>query len=72
MKRWQDDRSHHLRELRRHRDSSCSSQATPGRFRKRKARDCGHAQCPMCHSDKFPRRIPTRREKITARDIEND
>lgn len=33
-----------------------------GRFRKKDAWDCGHTQCFMCHSDKFPKRLPTYQE----------
>jgi len=34
-----------------------------GRFRKRKAMDCGKTKCGLCHNDKFgPKRTPTRKE----------
>lgn len=33
-----------------------------GRFRKKKAFDCGNPQCKLCHSDKFPKREKTRQE----------
>lgn len=35
-------------------------------FRKRHPQDCGHAQCQMCHSDKYPKRTPTRQEVIRS------
>jgi hypothetical protein len=33
-----------------------------GRFRKRRAFDCGKPQCRLCHCDKFPKRYDTYQE----------
>ncbi len=44
-------------------DCLCDDQA--GRFRKRKAFDCGKPRCQLCHGDKFPRRKLTKQERIT-------
>jgi len=33
-----------------------------GRYRKRKAMDCGNPQCGVCHSDKYPKRDLTTQE----------
>ena len=33
-----------------------------GKQRKKHGGDCGHPRCQLCHSDKFPRRIPTQAE----------
>lgn len=41
-------------------DCECDNQK--GRFRKKDAFDCGNPQCKICHSDKFPKREPTRKE----------
>jgi hypothetical protein len=36
----------------------------PGRFRKAlRCSGCGRARCQVCHPNKFPRRVPTRKEK---------
>lgn len=36
-----------------------------GYFRKRKPLDCGKSRCQCCHGEsKFPKRIPTRKEKL--------
>jgi len=34
---------------------------TQSRF-KHKAGDCGHSRCGQCHPNKFPKRVPTRKE----------
>lgn len=34
----------------------------PGRYRKTHI-GCNRASCQLCHPDKFPRRIPTRKEQ---------
>ena len=41
-------------------------QAGPkGRMRKRKPFDCGISRCTCCHGEiKFPKRIPTRKERM--------
>lgn len=37
---------------------------TVGRFRKSlKCLGCGRARCQLCHPEKYPKRIPTRKEK---------
>lgn len=41
-------------------DCICDKQK--GRFRKKKALDCGNPQCHLCHSDKYPKRELTYRE----------
>jgi hypothetical protein len=41
-------------------DCICDQQK--GRFRKKDAWDCGHTQCYLCHSDKFPKRETTLQE----------
>jgi hypothetical protein len=36
---------------------------TAGKFRKTlRCAGCGKARCTICHSEKFPKRIPTRKE----------
>lgn len=40
----------------------CSRDIQVGRYRKRKAFDCGNPQCYICHSDKFPKRDDTHQE----------
>lgn len=44
--------------MRRHQE-----QKHKGRQRKKHGGDCGNSHCHLCHSDKFPRRIPTKAEK---------
>jgi hypothetical protein len=48
-------------------DAPCDEQI--GRFRKRKAFDCGNARCPLCHGHKYPKREPTRDELASKRDL---
>ena len=39
-------------------------QPTPGRYRKTlRCGGCTRARCQVCHSDKFPKRTPTRQEQ---------
>ena len=38
-----------------------------GRFRKKDAWDCGRSRCAGCHSDKYPKRTPTRHEEESSR-----
>jgi hypothetical protein len=41
-----------------------------GRFRKTlRCAGCGRARCQLCHSDKFPKRIPTRKEQQAKDDL---
>jgi hypothetical protein len=41
-----------------------------GRYRKTlRCGGCGRARCQVCHSDKFPKRIPTRKEAQSRRDF---
>jgi len=35
-----------------------------GRFRKKRAFDCGNPRCGICHSDKYPKRKETRQELL--------
>lgn len=38
-----------------------------GRFRKGlRCAGCGNARCQLCHPYKFPRRVPTRQERLAA------
>jgi len=60
VKRFHDEISHMLRQRRIACDARMSKTEL-GRFRKRKAFDCGHSKCPICHPDKFKRK-PTRKE----------
>lgn len=41
-------------------DCVCDDQK--GRFRKKDAYDCGKSKCQICHSYKFPKRLPTNKE----------
>ena len=45
-------------------DCTCDDQ--PGRFRKTDGYDCGHSQCYVCNHGKFPKRIPTAQEVLSA------
>lgn len=41
-----------------------------GRFRKTlRCAGCGRARCQVCHSEKFPKRTPTRQEQQAQRDF---
>lgn len=43
-----------------------------GRFRKAlRCGGCGRARCQVCHSDKFPKRIPTRKERQSFYDFQD-
>lgn len=48
-------------------DVDCRCDDQPGRFRKRDAHDCGRARCQVCHGYKFPKREPTRQERVADR-----
>jgi hypothetical protein len=41
----------------------CPCEQQKGFFRKRDAWDCGHTQCRLCHSYKFPKRVTTLHER---------
>ena len=44
-----------------------------GRFRKTlKGAGCGKARCQVCHPEKYPKRIPTRKEKQVDAYTPND
>lgn len=49
-------------------DCDCDEQK--GRFRKKKAFDCGIPQCKICHSDKFPKREKTYQERCADLKLE--
>ncbi len=54
--------------------SGLPSVAEPPAGRFRKALRCGgcrRTRCQLCHYEKFPKRIPTRREIQTASDLED-
>jgi len=62
MKRYHEDLSRIRREHRLHlrwvhgwpqKPVNCNCDHQVGRFRKRKARGCGHARCFLCHGDKI-------------------
>lgn len=40
--------------------------STKCRSRKRHALDCGNTACQLCHSDKYPKRTPTRQEQLNS------
>lgn len=42
----------------------------PGRYRKTH-NGCNRAACQLCHPEKFPKRIPTRKEKQAEYDQRN-
>jgi hypothetical protein len=42
----------------------CVCDVQKGRFRKKRAFDCGHTRCQLCHADKYPRRHKTRQELL--------
>jgi len=69
MKRWHQDYTKSFKEWKKHCKDHvefnypCNDQV--GRFRKRKALDCGNPQCYICHSDKYPKRNLTRQELIS-------
>lgn len=44
--------------------------ATIGRYRKSlRCYGCGRLRCQLCHPEKFPKRIPTLREKLVDQDL---
>lgn len=42
----------------------------PGRFRKTHI-GCNRASCQLCHPEKYPRRIPTRKELQAKKDFQH-
>jgi hypothetical protein len=44
----------------------CACDEQMGRFRKKRAYDCGTPRCRLCHGDKFPRRRPGRQETVAG------
>lgn len=60
MRRWHEDQSVAHRQWRVHshfvhsgQPTGCPCDEQPGRFRKRRALDCGRARCQLCHFDKI-------------------
>lgn len=48
----------------------CDHADEQGRFRKAwRAGGCGKARCQVCHPEKFPKRIPTRKETQVRQDL---
>ena len=44
--------------------------ATVGRYRKSlRCYGCGRSRCQLCHPEKFPKRVPTLREKLVDKDL---
>lgn len=47
-----------------------SYEPAPGRYRKTlRCGGCTRARCQVCHSDKYPKRIPTRQELQAKKDL---
>jgi hypothetical protein len=44
----------------------CVCDMQKGRFRKRRAFDCGNTRCHICHGDKYPKREKSRQELNAA------
>ena len=69
MRRYHEEKHlfEHRAKLRQHLDSRFSiheRHIEPGRFRKAlRCGGCGRARCQLCHSEKYPKRIPTRKEQ---------
>lgn len=54
MKRWHDEKHIAFRNLKEYEKSTLGGNKNQlGRFRKKDAHDCGHANCIMCHSEKI-------------------
>jgi len=64
MKRWHDDFTHMCRQWKTF-TIIHGTKKSKGYFRKKKSFDCGNSQCYICHSDKYPKRELTQREKIS-------
>ncbi len=69
MKRYHEEQHIIERRLREHRnlfDDRFRNVNTPaGAYRKAiRCSGCGRARCQVCHPEKFPRRVPTRQEKL--------
>jgi hypothetical protein len=47
----------------------CVCDAQKGRFRKKRAFDCGGSRCHICHADKYPIRKKSRRELIAELEL---
>jgi hypothetical protein len=45
-------------------DIDCDCDVQRGRFRKKRAFDCGKTRCRLCHADKYPRRQKARQEVL--------
>ncbi len=72
MKRWHQDYYKSHREMRKlHNYVEGSWREQIGRFRKKKAFDCGNTQCGICHQDKFPKRQLTEQEVISKLDFKD-
>ncbi|HKI37947.1 MAG TPA: hypothetical protein VKA46_39195 [Gemmataceae bacterium] len=60
MRRWHQEQTVSRRQWRIHQKfvhddlpTGCDCDDQVGRFRKRRALDCGHARCQLCHFDKI-------------------
>jgi hypothetical protein len=68
MKRYHEEK--HIIERRRE-EARCAygwEPNKPGRYRKTHI-GCNVAACQCCHPEKFPKRIPTRKEKQSQQDL---
>jgi hypothetical protein len=68
MKRYHEEQHIVARRERQYVSAHEHSPRTPGRFRKTHI-GCNRASCQLCHPEKFPRRIPTRKEQQALRDL---
>lgn len=68
MKRWHEERKIMLTNARMN-DILKRGHLPLGKFRKSNPCDCGNTRCQLCHSDKYPKREKTEKEKISDLDL---
>jgi hypothetical protein len=62
MRRYHEEKHIIARRLKENSAAFCFDAPHPSRFRKTHI-GCNRAACQLCHPGKFPKRIPTRKEK---------
>lgn len=68
MKRYHEEKHIIGRRLKENRSTSSFNDPKPGRLRKTHL-GCNKASCQLCHPEKFPKRIPTKQELQSKKEL---
>ena len=82
LREWSKHRARHIEENQKNsgRDRvgmdvnvvECVCDDQVGRFRKKKAFDCGNSRCQVCHFHKFPKRLESLQEGVARREFQKE